>query len=186
MTDNNAWRNAFFFCIEESSIKNPSRLALKRAVEEFCGQEISEDIAIKDHLHLDKYPDVLASISHTKSIGAALLGRSPELLSIGLDLEVASRPIEERAKKFFLNNDDAPLSLLELWCLKEAIFKALDPVKTYFNLNGPVLFTNLIVDSFKWHHANSNVCGECRLEKIMSPVSQTPLIKAMAWIKRNR
>lgn len=170
--------------MEESSAKNPSRPALKKAIEGFLGQTVSTEITIKDHLHLDKFPHILVSLSHTKNIGAALLGNSPELLSIGLDLEVASRLVEERAKKFFFNDNDAPLSLLELWCLKEAVFKALDPVKEQFKLNGPILFTNLIVGPDQWRHADSEIFGECRLEKIVSPVSKTPLIKATAWIKR--
>lgn len=85
-------------------------------------------LEIENHLQLEKKPELLASLSHTKGIGAAAVMEKGETLSIGIDIEHSSRKMKTNSKRFFRRREDEEsLSDLELWCLKEAIFKACSP-----------------------------------------------------------
>ena len=84
---------------------------------------------IIDHIYLKNFPSIKVSLSHTRGYVAASFENSSKILSIGIDIEIFSRPVKPGIEKFFVNSeDDSKYSLLELWTLKEAAFKALSPL----------------------------------------------------------
>lgn len=95
--------------------------------------ETREQIEIENHTKLVKLNCTHAvSIAHTNELGMAAIGL--EIESLGIDIELQTRTIKTGIEKFFINDHDIKtLSSLELWCLKEACFKALSPYKSLWN-----------------------------------------------------
>ncbi len=118
-----------FSAIRKSHWQN-SRLALTRCLIEMkyldSDKEVtSEDIEISEHHHLKKYPDLLVSLSHTREVAAAILAqKSKDLLGVGIDIEKSDRLVKPELLDKFQNDRDEGLDPLELWCAKEAAFKA--------------------------------------------------------------
>lgn len=87
-------------------------------------------LQIINHHHLINHPEILVSISHTKSFGSAIISNCPNTESIGIDIEHIERSIDPNSHKFFLNSNDSQIlynNLLKSWTIKEAIFKAVSP-----------------------------------------------------------
>ncbi|MCK5883132.1 MAG: hypothetical protein KAG61_05545 [Bacteriovoracaceae bacterium] len=87
-----------------------------------------DDLAIENHQHLEKYPQIAVSLSHTKEYAAAIISDDPHVVSVGIDLELTTRPIKKGIIKYFDHNFDSAYSPLELWVIKEACFKAAWPI----------------------------------------------------------
>jgi phosphopantetheinyl transferase (holo-ACP synthase) len=84
------------------------------------------------HSHLQADAALKISISHTRTLGVLATTDDPAIGAIGCDVEFADRPMRAGSGAYFLNEqDDAALAgeLLRAWALKEAAFKALDPVR---------------------------------------------------------
>lgn len=62
------------------------------------------------------------SLSHTKGHAGAWAGH---FLGMGLDIEARTRMIAGEIQERMAHSDDIGLAPLELWCLKEAAYKAL-------------------------------------------------------------
>lgn len=86
-----------------------------------------EDLQINKHHHLEKYPDVLVSLSDTEKIGCAFIASEKLHRSIGVDIELCDRKMKDSVLKFFINADDKYSDPLQLWTQKEAAFKAISP-----------------------------------------------------------
>lgn len=87
-----------------------------------------QDIEIYNHLHLKADNSILVSLTHTNSLAAAAISTSKNISSIGIDIESTSREMKEGILKFFRREDDEVDNVLELWCIKEAAFKAISPL----------------------------------------------------------
>lgn len=106
-----------------------SRLALKISLEALGISDLSwNDLEIERHLFLKKHPEILVSLSHTQTFGAAYVALSSCFRSIGVDLELCGRKMKESTLKFFVNTDDEYSDTLKLWTQKEAAFKAISPL----------------------------------------------------------
>ena len=74
------------------------------------------------------------SLSHTKNISCCVVidDRSyPQIQSVGVDIEKSNRSIPNILHEKFIRRDEyTHLSELEIWCIKEAAFKAIS--KIYF------------------------------------------------------
>lgn len=125
-----------------------SRFALKMAMEKVLGREVFPDeLGLKNHHQIEAYPKLFVSLSHTKDAACAWVR---EQSGHGIDLERLDRPLKDAIwERVHHSEDEASLSRIELWCLKEAAFKAL------FNahhINGPIAFKEI---QFKkdgvWH-----------------------------------
>lgn len=79
----------------------------------------------KNFHELNESSDILFSYSHTEGFGGAVACLKKDYRSIGIDIELTTRPIDLGAKKYFINElDEAQnYNLLTLWCIKEACFK---------------------------------------------------------------
>ncbi|MBT6325642.1 MAG: 4'-phosphopantetheinyl transferase superfamily protein [Bdellovibrionales bacterium] len=115
-----------------------SRVALKNVLIQLdrsfsdCQEE---QLQIINHLHLINHPEILVSISHTSSFGAAIISTCTNTESIGIDIEHIDRQISPNSHKFFLNSTDSKIlykDLLKSWTIKEAIFKAVSPKILHF------------------------------------------------------
>lgn len=104
-----------------------SRMALKNLL----GLDLSwEQLEVVNHHFLKDFPNYLVSFSHTKNLGAAMIGDRKSLRAVGIDIEFATRSVPENSLRHFGNPQDrpTPFGLLGLWSLKEAAFKALSPL----------------------------------------------------------
>jgi phosphopantetheinyl transferase (holo-ACP synthase) len=140
-----------------------SRLALINAInsDEF---KTYEDVEIENHQFLKRDPSIKVSLSHTDHKALASVSSCEEVLSIGVDLESEDRPIKEGIKKFYIRDEDEIENELELWCIKEAAFKAISPL---YKGDKRLVLKDIIVlkdESFKLE-LNSNLDGYWKLEK---------------------
>ncbi|POB14671.1 MULTISPECIES: 4'-phosphopantetheinyl transferase family protein [unclassified Halobacteriovorax] len=88
-----------------------------------------KDISIINHLHLDNHDNMLVSISHTKELAACALCTNKDVKSVGIDIEWSDRKMREGTFKYFVSHE-RELNIhspLEIWCIKEAAFKAYSP-----------------------------------------------------------
>ncbi len=124
---------------------------------------------------LEDLPKLTLSLSHTGQWGAALVGDRHEYQSLGIDVESTLRKVNPDVLKRISHPMDADLASLELWCLKEATFKALMNTRQ-FEKN--IEFRDLCIQSptQTWHHT-SGLQGEWSLATLHDQVL------AMAWIK---
>lgn len=98
--------------------------------------ELSEaDLEVVNYCQLKNFPEILVSFSHTKEWALSAWAQAgAQCLSIGVDLELQTRPIQPESQRFFLREQDDfhhgdDYGLLAWWCMKEACFKALWPYR---------------------------------------------------------
>jgi len=80
-----------------------------------------------NHHRIVDAPGYVGSFAHTKGVGAAALAGTDNIYSVGIDLEEVDREVSESNLRFFMNDREPQISPLEIWVLKEAIYKALTP-----------------------------------------------------------
>ena len=92
---------------------NDSPESLERMKNQAIGKILSKlsinydfcDLNYNNH-YLVNFSHLAISISHTKNLGAVVIGPRREYDSIGIDIELKSRIFAPRIKKFFVNDDD--------------------------------------------------------------------------------
>jgi 4'-phosphopantetheinyl transferase EntD len=67
------------------------------------------------------------SLSHSEQWGGAWIRRRCRTQNIGYDLELRSKSLSALLEARIRRDDDAGVPAIELWSLKEAVFKSLDP-----------------------------------------------------------
>lgn len=99
-----------------------SRWCLKKLTQE-------ENLNISNHLHMEESREKLVSVTHTKELAAGALCTNPEVKSVGIDIEWSDRRMREGSFKYFVTCESELEihSPLEIWCIKEAAFKAYSP-----------------------------------------------------------
>lgn len=94
----------------------------------------------------------VCSRSHTDNWACALLGpQGPNQTSLGVDIESRTRVIKPGARRFYEHKDDQTKTLqpLEIWCLKEAAFKALSSYLNFHNLeHSTLVLTDICLQAF--------------------------------------
>jgi phosphopantetheinyl transferase (holo-ACP synthase) len=120
--------NLFF---SDNSGHYNSRMALKLLMESSHGAIVPsiDDLTLINFINLKNYPEYMISLSHTKKVGAAIVGKISKFRGVGVDIEWKNRPIKNGATKYFQNEFDETMEPLELWVMKEAAFKALHSLK---------------------------------------------------------
>ncbi len=104
-----------------------ARIALK---EELNRQKISIDVKntkIENYQRFIGHPELMFSLSHTRTYAGAWVLPSKLCLGLGLDLELKDRKISEDIQKRLFNTEDAEMDPLTLWSVKEAVYKSLPP-----------------------------------------------------------
>ena len=104
-----------------------ARIALQNGLEKKGQQRIAlADLQLVHYQELPQYPQYRISLSHTEGVAGALIGKSSKFCSLGIDIELLDREITKGATKFFINEwDNQNLSVISLWTIKEAAFKAI-------------------------------------------------------------
>ena len=125
-----------------------SRSALKKCLFSL-GQVNSESLILPDdikllevtnHCFLKNFSNLLVSIAHTKQAGVAVIISKESHLSVGIDIEHNNRKVTPEIINKFQNRWDQPCNnILDLWVKKEAVFKAIDPIKSRYRLENKSL-----------------------------------------------
>lgn len=151
-----------------------ARDALKKCLESL-GQSISiQDLNLVDYHYLKSSPDLTISLSHTKTHGAALVAERKIYRAVGIDIEEKTRLVKDSIRARVLHPHDYNLSSIELWCAKEAAFKALMNTGEF---NNPMEFSSIQITATNWSHASSGYSGEWKL------ISSGQILVALAFLK---
>ena len=127
-------REAWFTLAQERlsnfHINRQKEWALARVCLSLCFAEHDIDLkpssAIFKNFHeLAHLPHWRFSLSHTKDYAAAWLEPAASMRGMGLDIELTTRKVPEHVKSKILNEGDISVSLLEMWSIKDAAYKAL-------------------------------------------------------------
>jgi 4'-phosphopantetheinyl transferase EntD len=106
-----------------------ARKALLAAVSDMGIEANLDKLDIVNHHYIFPIPGTLCSLSHTKDLGFAAVTKNTNYRSIGIDFEIQDRSIPKGSQKYFKTKEDSTrFSDLELWVLKEACFKCLQPL----------------------------------------------------------
>ncbi|MES2856844.1 MAG: 4'-phosphopantetheinyl transferase superfamily protein [Bdellovibrionota bacterium] len=101
------------------------RLALQKAFETQRIDLAPDELIFNGFQELLLVPGYRFSISHTDTCALVWLADSDECKGIGVDIEPSDRVLSEAVYKKLVHTQDAStLSPIQLWCAKEAAFKA--------------------------------------------------------------
>lgn len=151
-----------------------SRQALKNSLQEQGFEVPLKDLKVNNFHKLPTLPQLTISLTHTKDCGAALVGNRKDFHSLGIDIENEARIVKDSIRDRVAHKMDEPLRNIELWCLKEASFKAL---MNSGKFEHPVEFGSIQIGDKKWFHSPSGLEGEWKLEIIK------PFVVAMAFLR---
>ncbi len=112
---------------------------------------------MKEFNSLAKWPEITLSLSHTKLAGAAITASRAEFISVGIDIESDNRVVKDSILKRITNSRDINLRNIELWCLKEAVFKCLMNTGIF---EKPFEFSEIEISYKRWIHSPSGLEGE--------------------------
>lgn len=151
-----------------------SRQALLEAMAEFGKNLRIKDLDLEEFHQLKKEKDYTLSLSHSKDVGAALVVKKTDFRSVGIDIEDENRIVKDTILERVSHPEDLNLRKIELWCLKEAAFKALMNSQ---NFDKPVEFSSIIISRHTWSHPPSALEGEWEIQ------IQEGLVVAKAFLK---
>ena len=151
-----------------------SREALLQGMSDFGIQLKVQELKLEGFYRLIGYPDFTLSLSHSKEAGAVLIAKTAEFLSVGIDIEDEKRIVKDTVLARISHPHDVSLRKIELWCLKEAAFKALMNSQK-FQL--PEEFSSIEIGNRYWSHSPSGLKGEWELD------IQDGLVVAKAFLK---
>lgn len=125
-----AWFNLAQERLNDFHLNRQKEWALARVCLSLCFREHGIDLkphdAIFKNFHeVAHLPHWRFSLSHTKDYAAAWLEPAVSLRGMGLDIELIDRKVPEHVKSKILHEADISVSILELWSIKEAAYKAL-------------------------------------------------------------
>jgi 4'-phosphopantetheinyl transferase EntD len=151
-----------------------SREALIEALKtNHVSANISE-LALDSHSTLTHFPQFTISLSHTKECGASLVADRQTFRSVGIDIEHEERVVKDSIFDRISHPQDRKLRNIELWCLKEAAFKAL---MNSGNFEKPIEFSSIEIGNDIWTHSPSGLKGEWEMDFVK------PFVIARAFLK---
>ena len=151
-----------------------SREALKNAFE-LRGKKVSiSELELDQYHEVKGFPHLTISLSHTKKCGAAIIAERKDFLSVGIDVEDEGRVVKDSIRQRIAHPEDATLTNIELWCAKEAVFKAIMNTNRF---EKPIEFGSIKILRDQWFHSPSGFSGEWKLESVR------PFLMALAFLK---
>jgi phosphopantetheinyl transferase (holo-ACP synthase) len=151
-----------------------SRAALKECLIE-CGISLTiSELTLREFHQIEGHPQFTISLSHSKDCGAALVADKNIYRSVGIDIESEDRVVKESIRERVSHPKDIALRNIELWCLKEAAFKALMNTGLF---EKPIEFSSIIIKEGQWSHSPSALTGEWELDFIK------PYVVARTYLK---
>lgn len=178
-TDDDLWQNLVIihlgqevhparkkgFCLARQAL----RVALAKV-----GHHLSiSDLIIQDYSSVSILPEYTLSLSHTQEVGVALLAEIKKYRSVGIDVESAGRVVKPAILQRVQNQNDLLMDPLQLWCLKEASFKALINTKLF---PAHPEFSSIQIQDQSFTHSPSGISGKWELQNTNS------FVVALAWI----
>lgn len=140
-----------------------AREALRLA---FCAEGINlglKKIILKTYGEMQDYPDYTLSLAHTHKCGVAALAKRSEFLAVGVDVEDESRPIKDTLIQKITHPRDTALRNIEIWILKEAVFKCLS---NSGKLTEQPLYTEIEILKDGWSHSPSGLTGDWEIREL--------------------
>ncbi|HXH30601.1 MAG TPA: 4'-phosphopantetheinyl transferase superfamily protein [Bacteriovoracaceae bacterium] len=137
-----------------------SREALRIALESQGHTPTISDLNVLQHRSLARFTDLTLSLSHTPLVGAAVIADKGTHPAVGIDVEARSRRVKDTIIERISHPRDEKFTGLELWCLKEATFKALMNTGRF---ERPVEFSSLEIRKDDWLHSPSGTTGRWEL-----------------------
>lgn len=134
-----------------------------------------KDLILKNFNALEKFPELTISLSDSLDFGAALIASRSDFVSVGIDIEPTNRQVKDSIHERIKNPKDLKAHKIELWTLKEAVFKAL---MNSGNFNQPVEFSSIVILENTWLHPDSGLNGSWELHL------QDSMIVSCAFIKK--
>jgi 4'-phosphopantetheinyl transferase EntD len=131
-----------------------------------------EELALARPHQVEKYPQFVVSLSHSPALGSAILASAQLYRAVGIDIEEQDRLVKPAILQRISHPLDALLTPLEIWCLKEAAFKALMNTGSFEH---PIEFSSIQIGQKNW--SRHEVTGGWEIHR-----EQGHLI-ALAWIK---
>jgi 4'-phosphopantetheinyl transferase EntD len=151
-----------------------SRAALKCALSSLGIYTHPLKLKMTRHHLLAEYGHLTVSLSHTKNLGAALVAERKDFRSLGIDIEQEERVVKDMIRNRIAHPEDENLRNIEIWCLKEAVFKAIMNTDLFEN---PIEFSSIKIGKDKWTHSPSKLQGEWELEISNSVVIAKAFLK---------
>lgn len=125
---------------------------------------------VVNHHYLANHPKFNCSISHTDGCGAAIISDFTNHRSVGIDIERANREIPANSQKYFRTEaDSSNWSDLELWILKEACFKCVQPLWKRLKLKQNIVLNNISVEHehfYLYNKLGEEISGHFEIKKI--------------------
>jgi phosphopantetheinyl transferase (holo-ACP synthase) len=137
-----------------------SRNALLDCLQRFHPKASTTDLLLNDVRGLQNFPDMVVSLTHSTFAGAAAAAKRTEYISIGIDIEPIDRLVKESILARVTTTEDLKLSSIQIWCLKEAIYKCVSNSHLY---EGVLEFRDMRIQDRKWSHSPSKLSGEWEL-----------------------
>lgn len=151
-----------------------ARQALQNCLAEVGVSLSPKGLNLRNYHQLENVEQFTISLSHTSECGAAMLADRKKFRAVGIDVEREDRVVKDTIAERIAHKDDANFRNIELWCLKEAAFKALMNTDTF---EKPVEFSSICIGQESWSHSPTGLEGKWELETIK------PFVVARAFLK---
>lgn len=151
-----------------------SREALKEALSVSQIYPSPLELFLTHSSRIQKFPQFTISLSHTPECGAAYIADRKYFRSLGIDIEREDRVVKESIAQRISHPDDAGLRNIEVWCLKEAVFKTLMNTELFLK---PIEFSSICIHQNEWSHSPSKLRGKWELDIIK------PFVLARAFLE---
>lgn len=141
-----------------------SRQALFDASRTYYPEIKINELELENFSGFKRFPDLTLSISHTEEAGAAVVSSKNEHKSLGIDIENASRVPTESVLARIRNLKDINLAPIEIWVIKEAIYKC---SINSGSVKGHLGFSQIEVSSpTHWNIPTQNLNGQIEIKNI--------------------
>ena len=140
-----------------------ARQALQNCLTEVGVSVSPKGLNLRNFHQLENVEQFTISLSHTAECGAAMLADRIFFRSVGIDIEREDRVVKDSIRERIAHKDDANFRNIELWCLKEAAFKALMNTEQF---EKPLEFSSICIGKDSWSHSPSSLKGKWEMETI--------------------
>lgn len=137
-----------------------SRSSLLENLRKIYPEASFTNLQLADHGRLKDYPDLTVSLSHSALAGASAVAFAQDYLAIGIDIEPLERVVKENIVQRITTQNDLTLTNIQIWCLKEAIYKCVSNSKCY---QGVLEFRDMEIKDHQWIHSPSGLNGEWKI-----------------------
>jgi 4'-phosphopantetheinyl transferase EntD len=151
-----------------------ARQALQNCLAEVGVKVSPARLNLRNFHQLENVEQFTLSLSHTSECGAAMIADRKFFRSVGIDIEREDRVVKDSIRERITHKDDTNFRNIEIWCLKEAVFKALMNTEKF---EKPLEFSSICIGKDSWSHSPSGLEGKWEVETIK------PFVVARAFLQ---